>query len=113
MLGLLKRYGVVFRELLIREKNIPRWQELRGEFRSLEERGQIRGGRFVVGFLGEQFALPYAIESLRAIKNAERSEEQISISAADPLNVSGIILPGPRVNAISGGEVSFANGNKI
>lgn len=110
---LLKRYGVVFRDLLVREKNIPRWRELHAAFRTLEERGEIRGGRFVEGFLGEQFALPYAVESLRAMKHKELGNEQISIAAVDPLNVSGFILPGPRVSAISGGSVflisSFEN----
>lgn len=102
---LLKRYGVVFRDLLAREKNIPRWRELHTVFRRLEERGEIRGGRFIEGFLGEQFALPYAVESLRVIKNKELSTEQISIAAVDPLNLSGFILPGPRVAAVSGGTV--------
>lgn len=102
---LLKRYGVVFRDLLVREKNIPRWRELHAAFRTLEERGEIRGGRFVDGFLGEQFALPYAVESLRAMKHKEQGTEKISIAAVDPLNVSGFILPGPRVSASSGGTV--------
>ena len=110
---LLKRYGVVFRDLLAREKNIPRWRELHAMYRKLEERGEIRGGRFIEGFLGEQFALPHAVESLRAIKNKEPNEEQISIAAVDPLNVVGFILPGPRVSAVSGAVVFFENGHQV
>lgn len=104
---LLKRYGVIFRDLLLREKNIPRWREVHSVLRRLEDRGEIRGGRFVEGFLGEQFALPYAVESLRASKNKEFSNEKICISAVDPLNLSGFILPGPRISAVSGGTVYF------
>ena len=104
---LLKRYGVVFRDLLLREKNIPSWRELHAVLRTLEERGEIRGGCFVKGFLGEQFALPYAVESLRAFKNKETEHGPVSVAAVDPLNVSGFILPGPRVSAISGEMVVF------
>jgi ATP-dependent Lhr-like helicase len=99
---LLKRYGVVFRDLLMREKMIPQWRELLKVFRRLEDRGEIRGGRFVDGFLGEQFALPYAVESLRAMRKQEPEGQQITIAAVDPLNLNGIILPGARVPAISG-----------
>jgi len=97
---LLRRYGVVFRDLLSREKNIPRWRDLFMMFRRLEDRGEIRGGRFVAGFAGEQFALPYAVESLRAVKK-EIKQEGVSISTVDPLNLVGIILPGNRVSAAS------------
>lgn len=97
---LLKRYGVVFRDLILREKNIPSWRDLLMTFRKLEERGEIRGGRFVNGFRGEQFALPYAVESLRAMKNKPLAEA-IALSAADPLNLTGIIA-GERVSAVSG-----------
>lgn len=110
---LLKRYGVVFRDLLPREKMIPRWRDLLLTFRRLEDRGEIRGGRFVDGFLGEQFALPHAVDSLRAIKKKEPTEEIITISAVDPLNVVGFILPGNRVTAISGGKVMLQNGIPI
>jgi ATP-dependent Lhr-like helicase len=108
---LLKRYGVVFRDLLLREKNIPRWRELHAALRTLEDRGEIRGGRFVAGFIGEQFALPYAVESLRAIRHQKFTEESIEIAAVDPLNLSGFILPGPRVSAISGGMVRLNGAN--
>ena len=107
---LLQRYGVVFRELLVRESMLPSWRELLITFRRLEDRGEIRGGRFVSGFVGEQFALPIAVESLRAMKNAPLGGELITISAADPLNLAGIIVPGERVPAISGKYVSFRDG---
>ena len=79
-------------------------------FRRLEDRGEIRGGRFISGFIGEQFALPVAVESLRAMKNLPPSGEIVTISAADPLNLAGIIVPGDRVPAISGKRVSFKDG---
>lgn len=107
---LLKRYGVVFRDLLAREKIIPSWRDLLIGFRRLEDRGAIRGGRFVQGFLGEQFALPYAIDSLRAMKSKKSSEEIITLSAVDPLNVVGFILPGARITAISKGVVRLHYG---
>ncbi|MBS0290118.1 MAG: DEAD/DEAH box helicase [Proteobacteria bacterium] len=102
---LLNRYGVVFRDLLAREKNMPRWRELLLIFRNLEHRGEIRAGRFVSGFLGEQFALPEAIDSLRAIKKQEPNGEKVTIAAVDPLNLLGIILPGEKVSAVS--KISF------
>jgi ATP-dependent helicase Lhr and Lhr-like helicase len=107
---LLERYGVVFRELLVRESMLPRWRDLLIAFRRLEDRGEIRGGRFVSGFIGEQFALPIAVESLRAMKSLPPSGEIITISAADPLNLAGIVVPGERVPAISGKQVSFRDG---
>ena len=107
---LLRRYGVVFRELLARESNLPTWRELLIAFRRLEDRGEVRGGRFVNGFLGEQFALPEAVESLRAMRNLPVSGETVTISAADPLNLVGFIVPGERVPAISGKYVSFRDG---
>jgi ATP-dependent Lhr-like helicase len=107
---LLRRYGVVFRELLAREAVVPRWRELLISFRRLEDRGEVRGGRFVSGFLGEQFALPEAVESLRALRNLPASGETITLSAADPLNLVGILVPGERVPAISGKTVAFRDG---
>jgi ATP-dependent Lhr-like helicase len=107
---LLNRYGVVFRELLARESLTWKWRELAITFRRLEDRGEIRGGRFVSGFLGEQFALPVAVESLRAARKQEPSGEVITLSATDPLNLVGIIVPGERVAAISGKTVSFRDG---
>lgn len=107
---LLRRYGVVFREVLARESNLPKWRELLMAFRRLEDRGEMRGGRFVSGFLGEQFALPEAVESLRAMRNVPAGGELVTISAADPLNLVGIIIPGERVPAISGKHVSLRDG---
>ena len=104
---LLRRYGVVFRDLLARETNLPKWWELQIGFRRLEDRGEIRGGRFVDGFVGEQFALPVAVESLRATRKLSLTGETITLSAADPLNLVGILVPGERVPAISGRHVSF------
>ena len=107
---LLKRYGVVFRDLLARETNLPKWREVAMGFRRLEDRGEIRGGRFVDGFLGEQFALPVAIESLRATRKMSPTGQTITLSAADPLNLVGILVPGERVPAISGRVVAFRDG---
>ncbi len=107
---MLNRYGVVFRDLLVREANLPKWRELQIAFRRLEARGEIRGGRFVDGFLGEQFALPIAVESLRATRKLPPSGEAVTISAADPLNLVGVIVPGDRVPAISGRTVSYRDG---
>ena len=107
---LLKRYGVVFRDLLPRETNLPKWRELQMAFRRLEDRGEIRGGRFVDGFLGEQFALSVAVESLRATRNLQVTGEVVAVSAADPMNLVGILIPGDRVPAISGKSVQFRDG---
>lgn len=110
---LLKRYGVVFRDLLQREKIVTRWRDLLIVFRRLEDRGEIRGGRFVEGFLGEQFALPYACESLRASRKKPLDNQEITIAAVDPLNLVGIILPGQRVSAVSGKVIVLQDGSQI
>jgi ATP-dependent helicase Lhr and Lhr-like helicase len=110
---LLARYGVVFRELLARETMLPRWRELLLTFRRLEDRGEVRGGRFVSGFIGEQFALPMAVESLRATRNAPAANGVVTIAAADPLNLVGIVLPGDRVPANSGKTIAFRDGVSI
>jgi len=107
---LLCRYGVVFRDLLARETNLPRWRELQIGFRRLEDRGEVRGGRFVDGFLGEQFALPVAVESLRANRKAPLTGERVTIAAADPLNLVGIVVTGDRIPAISGRSVTYRDG---
>jgi ATP-dependent Lhr-like helicase len=107
---LLRRYGIVFRELLTRETILPKWRELLITLRRLEDRGEVRGGRFVGNFLGEQFALPVAVESLRAMRNRQPSGEVVTVSAADPLNLVGIIVPGERVPANSGKVVAFRDG---
>jgi len=109
---LLARYGVLFRDLLARESNAPKWRELLGILRRLEARGDIRGGRFVTGFGGEQFALPEAVDSLRAARSRE-SEEEIAVAAADPLNLAGIVIPGERIPAVPGKEVRYSNGSLV
>jgi ATP-dependent Lhr-like helicase len=107
---LLERYGVVFRELLTRESFDVKWRELLLAFRRLEDRGEVRGGRFVDGFQGEQFALPVAVESLRALRNIGPRNQTVTLSAADPLNLTGIIIPGERVPALSGRRVVLRDG---
>jgi ATP-dependent Lhr-like helicase len=107
---LLRRYGVVFREMVSRETIVPRWRELLIAFRRLEDQGQIRGGRFVSGFLGEQFALPVAVESLRATSKLSSVGEIVTIAAADPLNLVGVLVPGDRVASSSGKTVTFVDG---
>jgi ATP-dependent Lhr-like helicase len=107
---LLKRYGVVFREMVARETMTPRWRELLIALRRLEDQGEIRGGRFVSGFLGEQFALPVAVESLRASARQLASGEAVTISAADPLNLVGIVIPGDRVSSSSGKTITLVDG---
>ncbi|HEY6764750.1 MAG TPA: hypothetical protein VI386_08255, partial [Candidatus Sulfotelmatobacter sp.] len=110
---LLRRYGIVVRDLLAREANLPSWRELLMAFRRLEDRGEIRGGRFVDGFLGEQFALPIAVDSVRALRNIPPQGETVTLSAADPLNLIGILVPGERVPAISGRTVTYRDGSAL
>ena len=93
-----------------RETILPAWRELLITFRRLEDRGEVRGGRFISELIGEQFALPVAVDSLRAARKAPPTGEVITISAADPLNLVGIIVPGERVPAISGRFVTFRDG---
>jgi len=107
---LLRRYGVVFRELMERESIVPKWREVLIALRRLEDRGTIRGGRFVSGFLGEQFALPVAVESLRAMRHQQPSGEIVTIAASDPLNLTGIVVPGERIAANSGKRLTLRDG---
>ncbi len=107
---LLRRYGVVLRDLLAREAGSPPWRELLLVYRRLEARGTLRGGRFVTGFSGEQFALPEAVDALRAVRRAPRQGERVEISAADPLNLVGILTPGERVPATLANRVAFVDG---
>jgi ATP-dependent Lhr-like helicase len=99
---LLRRYGVVFRDLLARETLVQSWRDLLVAYRRMELQGEIRGGRFVSGFVGEQFALPEAVEALRAMRKGGVSASglDVKLSACDPLNLAGIILPGPRIPAV-------------
>jgi ATP-dependent Lhr-like helicase len=110
---LLARYGVVFRELTVRETFPFKWRELLVTFRRLEDRGEVRGGRFVDGFLGEQFGLPAAVESLRATRSVGPVGETLRLSAADPLNLVGIIVPGERVPAVSGRSITLRDGMPV
>ena len=98
---LLGRYGVIFRDLLALESNIPRWGVLLRMFRRLEDRGEVRGGRFVSGFSGEQFALPEALESLSASKH-QGFKGAVTIAGADPVNLIGILVAGERTPALPG-----------
>jgi ATP-dependent Lhr-like helicase len=107
---LLRRYGVVFRRLLTRESNPPSWRLLTRTYRRLEARGEIRGGRFVAGMPGEQFALPGAVERLREIRRTPVDGRLLSISAADPLNLAGVLDSGDRVRAVSGSRLVYRDG---
>ena len=107
---LLARYGVLFRDLLTRESNTPKWRDLLNILRRLEARGEIRGGRFLSGFGGEQYALPEAVESLRAARTRDCSAI-ISVAAADPMNLAGIVIPGDRVPAVPGKQILYRNGS--
>ncbi|HEX9700424.1 MAG TPA: DEAD/DEAH box helicase [Acidobacteriota bacterium] len=109
---LLRRYGVVFRRLMEREGKLPPWRDLLRVYRRLEARGEIRGGRFVAGFSGEQFALPEAIPMLRKARRGAAGG-MVSISAADPLNLVGIVTPGERIPALAGNRVLFEGGMPI
>jgi ATP-dependent Lhr-like helicase len=104
---LLARWGVVFRDLLAREVLSPAWRDLLVVLRRMEARGEIRGGRFVSGFLGEQFARPEAVDLLRAVRRSGE-EMPLRIAAADPLNLAGIIMPGSRISPLAGQSVEFA-----
>jgi ATP-dependent Lhr-like helicase len=108
--SLLKRYGVVFKRLLEREGMALPWRVLLRFYHRLEARGDIRGGRFVAGISGEQFALPEAIGMLRAIRRAGAQESLISLSAADPLNLAGIIVPGGRITAHTSNRILYHDG---
>ncbi|UZR29163.1 DEAD/DEAH box helicase [Methylococcus mesophilus] len=107
---LLKRYGVVFRSLLEREPAMPAWLELVRVYRRLEARGEIRGGRFVAGRYGEQFALPEAVESLRKLRSQPPDGLVVSVDGADPLNLAGTVLPGERIAANSGKRLVLRDG---
>ncbi len=108
---LLLRYGVVFRRVLEREAAwLPQWRDLLRVYRRLEARGDIRGGRFVAGFAGEQFALPEAIGALREVRRAGSSGVIVSLSGADPLNFVGILTPGPKLPALTGSRLLYQDG---
>jgi ATP-dependent Lhr-like helicase len=111
---LLKRYGVVFWKLMERESAwLPPWRDLLRAYRRLEARGDIRGGRFVAGFSGEQFALPEAVTNLREARRAPRRGELVAVSGADPLNLCGILTPGPKIAALTGNRILYRDGVPI
>jgi ATP-dependent helicase Lhr and Lhr-like helicase len=110
---LLHRYGVVFRDLVTREACLPPWRDLLVALRRLEARGEIRGGRFVAGFVGEQFALPEALDELRAARHAPGAPQVCRVAATDPLNLVGILSPGPRVPALVGNAVLYVDGHAV
>jgi len=110
---LLKRYGVVFRSLLQRESTLPPWRDLVRVYRRLEARGEIRGGRFVAGFGGEQFAAPDAVGRLRAVRKSEKPGELVVLCAADPLNLVGVLTPQARVAAIHRNRLLVRDGLPI
>ena len=107
---LLRRYGVVFPELLVRESNAPRWRDLVRVYRRAEARGEIRGGRFVANFVGEQYAIPEAVERLRTMRRTDKDDRLVVLSACDPLNLAGITSPGSRVPALLDNKVVYRNG---
>jgi len=106
----LRRYGVVFRELLARETRTPPWRTLLPIYRRLEARGEIRGGRFVAGFIGEQFALPEAVDGLRAVRRQAKASETVIVAAADPLNLVGILTPGARLSPFTQQVIVYRSG---
>ncbi|MDA2918765.1 DEAD/DEAH box helicase [Desulfobacterota bacterium AH_259_B03_O07] len=110
---LLRRYGVVFRRIVDRENIAPPWRDLVKIFRILEARGQIRGGRFVEGVWGEQFALPEAVGKLRAVRRRSKNGTLVSISASDPVNLTGVITPGLKVTSIFKNRILYRDGVPI
>jgi len=108
---LLKRYGVVFWRTLAREAQwLPPWRELLLAYRRLEARGEIRGGRFVAGFSGEQFALPEAVGVLRSTRKEDKTGAITVLCGADPLNLAGILTPGPKVPALHSNRLLLRDG---
>jgi ATP-dependent helicase Lhr and Lhr-like helicase len=107
---LLRRYGVVFRRVLTREPAAAPWRELTRVYRRLEARGEVRGGRFVAGMSGEQFALPEAVDRLRDVRRISADGHFLTISAADPLNLAGIITVGDRVRTAGRTRIVYRDG---
>ena len=108
--ALLRRYGIVFRRVIAREANVGPWRDLARVYRRLEARGEIRGGRFVSGMSGEQFALDEAVARMRELRRTAASGRFITISAADPLNLAGIVTAGDRVRAVASNRVVYRDG---
>jgi ATP-dependent Lhr-like helicase len=110
---LLRRYGVIFRKLVDREKCLPPWRDLVRVFRLMEARGQIRGGRFVTGVWGEQFALKEAITKLRSVTRKAKTGQLVTISAADPLNLTGIVTPSTRISGMIQNRILYLDGEPV
>ena len=107
---LLRRWGVIFRDLAVHDSLRFSWREIQWALRRLEDRGLVRGGRFVTGFTGEQYALPEAAEQLRAVAKLARTGERVTVNATDPLNVVGVIVPGTNVANVRTRNVTFVDG---
>jgi ATP-dependent Lhr-like helicase len=110
---LLQRYGVMFRDLLARESFHGSWRDLLTIYRRWEARGEIRGGRFINGFIGEQFALPEAVERLRELRRRQGDADEILIAAGDPLNFAGILTAGPRISPYTSQMIAYRNGEMV
>ena len=107
---MLQRWGVVFRDLAAHDGTALPWHDLQWALRRFEDRGLVRGGRFVAGFSGEQYALPEAMEALQAVRRLERSGERVEVNACDPLNLTGVVLRGPRTAAVRTNTVTYVDG---
>ena len=107
---LLHRWGVVFRDLAVRDSIRFPWRELQWALRRLEDRGLVRGGRFVTGFSGEQYALPAAVEQLAHVRKLPRTGERVTVNATDPCNLVGVIVPGAAVPAVRTRRVTYVDG---
>ncbi len=107
---LLHRWGVVFRDLVVHDSLRFPWRDLQWALRRLEDRGLVRGGRFVTGFSGEQYALPAAVEQLAQARRQPRTGERVTVNATDPLNLVGVLLPGARMPAVRTRRVTFVDG---
>jgi ATP-dependent Lhr-like helicase len=107
---LLNRWGVVFRDLAVRDSSRLPWRELQWALRRLEDRGLVRGGRFVSGFSGEQYALPAAVEQVTHVRKLPRTGERVVLNATDPLNLVGVIVPGDTVPAVRTNRVTYVDG---
>ena len=107
---LLSRWGVLFRDLAVRDGLRLPWRDIQWALRRLEDRGLIRGGRFVSGFSGEQYALPAAVEQLARVRRAPRTQERVVVNATDPLNLVGLIVPGQTIPAVRTNQVVYVDG---
>jgi ATP-dependent Lhr-like helicase len=107
---LLHRWGVIFRDLAKRDDLELPWRDLQGALRRLEDRGLVRGGRFVAGFSGEQYALPEAVDHLARVRRQPHAGVRVTVNATDPLNLVGAILPGPAVPAVRTNHIVYTDG---